>query len=333
MVAQGAGQAKRKNCDWATASNYYCPAGTTTRKVVDRSAGYCGARPINYDTFRYTAQALCPRLNITFDSTSAVVSNSRNLTTNTDTYSIYMEITQPGTGTVGMSFRNVGAATGNYGREWNTQSELPTYADLSGEEWGTIAANSNKKKMWENGIETLVPAELSISIDSGALDPNAEIQFQYVMYFHGSGNWDDRQKIYLQFRVQVHSPGSMLVFPFAINSNLRVGDISQISLFIFNIGKGGDIPYYNVTVPSEAARFMGIQRQCEVSGNCAIEAAPAFQRVTVTLSADLPSRTSPYRTVFTVSSPNGTVPVQVRITIAVGKTNSSTTNSKLHKPT
>ena len=76
---------QQENCDWVTASNYYCPAGTTSRKIVDRSAGYCGARPINYDTFRYTAQELCPRLNITLDSTSAVVSNSKNLTTNTDT--------------------------------------------------------------------------------------------------------------------------------------------------------------------------------------------------------------------------------------------------------
>ena len=32
---------------------------------------------------------------------------------------------QPGTGTVRMSFRNVGEATGNYGRESNTQSEIP----------------------------------------------------------------------------------------------------------------------------------------------------------------------------------------------------------------
>ena len=107
-----------------------------------------------------------------------------------------MEITQPGTGTVGMSFRNVGEATGNYGREWSTQSEIPNYAERSGEEWGTIAANSNKKTMWENGIETLVPAELSISIDSGPLDPGTEMQFQYVMNFYGSGNWNDRQKIY-----------------------------------------------------------------------------------------------------------------------------------------
>ena len=80
-----------------------------------------------------------------------------------------MEITQPGTGTVGMSFRNAGGATGNYGREWNTHSELPTYADLSGEEWGTIAANSNKKNAGKRN-RNLVPAELSISIDSGALD-------------------------------------------------------------------------------------------------------------------------------------------------------------------
>ena len=161
---------------------------------------------------------------------------------------------------------------------------------------------------------------------SGPLDPGTEMQFQYVMSFYGSGNWNDRQKIYLQFRVQVHSPGSMLVFPFAINNNLRVGDVSQISLFIFNIGKGGEIPYYNVTVPPEAAQFMDIDRQCE-NGNCAIAEAPAFQRVTVTLSADLPSRTAPYQTVFKVSSPNGTVPVQVRINVAVGKTNSSTTTA------
>ena len=237
-----------------------------------------------------------------------------------------MEITQPGTGTVRMSFRNVGEATGNYGRESNTQSEIPNYAERSGEEWGTIAANSNKKTMWENGIETLVPAELSISIDSGPLDPGTEMQFQYVMSFYGSGNWNDRQKIYFNFRVQVHSPGSMLVFPFAINNNLRVGDVSQISLFIFNIGKGGEIPYYNVTVPPEAAQFMDIDRQCE-NGNCAIAEAPAFQRVTVTLSADLPSRTAPYQTVFKVSSPNGTIPIQVRINVAVGKTNSSTTTA------
>ena len=167
---------------------------------------------------------------------------------------------------------------------------------------------------------------LSISIDSGPFDPNAEIQFQYVMNFHGSGNWDDRQKFTYNFRVQVHSPGSMLVFPFAINSNLRV-DISQISLFIFNIGKGGDIPYYNVTVPPEAARFMGINVNVKLVEIARLRSSTAFQRVTVTLSADLPSRTSPYRTVFTVSSPNGTVPVQVRITITVGKTNSSTTTA------
>lgn len=87
-----------------------------------------------------------------------------------------------------MSFRNVGEATGNYGREWGTQSELPNHVDLSGEEWGTIAANANTKPMWENGIQTLVPAELSVSIDSGALTPNVVEEFQYVMNFYGSGN-------------------------------------------------------------------------------------------------------------------------------------------------
>ena len=321
-------------CDWNTASNYYCPAGTSTRLNVDRANGYCGAKPINWDAFRYTAQLLCPRLAISFDNTAVSVSTITNVTSNRDTYNVDIEIMQPGVGIVEMSFKNVGGSSGHYGKEYdysstatrtNSGQDDTSYIDRTGDEWGSLAADSDQKPVWENGVETLVPATMSFAIDSGALEANANKTFTYQMYFNGNGNWDNRQIVTININIMVTAPGDMLVFPFDINANLRVGESAKVSVFIFNIGNS-PIPYYNLTVPSSTNDFLSLQRECG-NGDCGISGGTDFQRVTATLTADMPSRTSPYQSVFKLSSPNSNKPVsvQVKLQVAVGPTNTSTT--------
>ena len=98
-----------------------------------------------------------------------------------------------------------GEAAGNYGRE-SARSEIQI--TLRGQ--GRMGYNCCKFQQENNlGKWNRNPGsrKLSISIDSGPLDPGTEMQFQYVMSFYGSGNWNDRQKIYFNFRVRVHSPG------------------------------------------------------------------------------------------------------------------------------